>query len=347
MTLSWWTNLMVRNGHSIIDRMAWFYHSHFTTIKSRVNRGTAIYYQIMLFRYYALKNFRELSKKICYDNAMLMHLDGRLNEKGQPNENFGREFFELYTIGKGQQVGADDYTTFTEHDVREAARVLSGYNVDFDYANIDPDTGVAMGVLKGSGDTATRHDSGEKLFSERFQQTIIKPIELINDEATKTAALDELDQFVNMIFSQPAAAQYICRKLYRYFVYYDITPQIEQDIIVPLAQVMMNNDYEMLPVLTTLLSSQHFFDTDNGVVTDDNRGAIIKSPLELEVGALRFFKVQLPDQTSDLAGFYQAYHDLMNKMSSQGLDMYEPFEVAGYAAYHQTPDYNQKLDFKQ
>ena len=95
MTFAWWFNLMRTSGNSIIDRMAWFYHSHFTTISSRINRGTAIYYQIKLFRHYALGNFRELSKKICYDNAMLVHLDGRLNDVGRPNENFAREFFEL------------------------------------------------------------------------------------------------------------------------------------------------------------------------------------------------------------------------------------------------------------
>lgn len=341
MTFAWWFNLMHTSGNSIIDRMAWFYHTHFTTISSRINRGTAIYYQIKLFRYYALGNFKELSKKICYDNAMLVHLDGRLNDIGRPNENFAREFFELYTIGKGDQVGPDDYSTFTEQDVIESSKVLSGYNVDWGYTNIDPDTGVAMGVLRGSGDIASNHDATAKTFSARFQNTVIQPNQLIGDQATKVAALDELDQLVTMIFSQEEAARYICRRLYRYFVYYDITEEIENDIIGPLAQTFIANDYEIVPVLEQLFRSTHFFDTDNGTETDDNRGGIIKAPLEIVLGALRFFNIQFPDSTSDLNGFYQASYDLIyRKMRNQGLDFYEPFEVAGYQAYHQAPAFN-------
>jgi uncharacterized protein (DUF1800 family) len=341
MTLAWWMDLMVRSEPSLIDKMAWFHHTHFTTIRSRIRRGASIYYQIKLFRHYALGNFKSLAEKISLDNAMLKHLDGNLNEKGKPNENYGREFLELYTIGKGAQAGPDDYTTYTEQDVREAARVLSGYRPDYTYTNIDVESGVALGVLKGTGDIATRHDAGIKTFSVRFNNTVIQPTVLVDENATKDAALDELHQLVEMIFQQPDTARHICRKLYRFFVYYHITPEIEQQIIEPLSQTFIANDYELAPVLRQLFASQHFYDTDNGIGSDDNRGAIIKSPLELIVGSLRFFKVQMPDQTSSLYLFYRAYFDLIfKKMEDQGLDMYEPFEVAGYPAYHQSPVYN-------
>jgi uncharacterized protein (DUF1800 family) len=341
MTFAWWLDLIRTGGNSIIDRMAWFFHSHFATISSRVPRGTAIYYQIKLFRHYALGNFKELSKKICYDNAMLMNLDGRLNDIGRPNENFAREFFELHTIGKGEPAGPDDYTTFTEHDVIEASKVLSGYNVDWSFSNIDEDTGVAMGVLRGNGDVASNHDASVKQFSARFQNTIIQPIEKIGDKATKAAALDELDQLVNMIFDQEATAIHICRKLYRYFVYYEITEEIENDIIRPMAQTFIASDYELRPVLEQLFRSTHFFDTDNATETDDNRGALIKSPLEIIIGSLRFFKIPWPDSVSNLQAFYTAYNDLLfEKIPGQGLDFYEPFDVSGYDAYHQAPAFN-------
>ena len=341
MAFAWWFDLMRISGNSIIDRIAWFYHTHFTTISSRINRGTAIYYQIKLFRHYALGNFKELCKKICYDNAMLVHLDGRLNDVGRPNENFAREFFELYTIGKGDQVSADDYTTFTEQDVIESSKVLSGWNNDWTYSNIDEETGVAMGVLRGGGTEASNHDASVKSFSERFQNTTIQPNELIGDKATKDAALDEIDQLVTMIFNQEAAARYICRRLYRFFGYYDISDEIENDIIGPLAQTFISNDFEMRPVLEQFFKSQHFFDTDNATETDDNRGGIIKSPLEIVLGSLRFFNITLPDKDVDLNAFYEANYNLIySKLRNQGLDFYEPFEVAGYKAYHQAPVYN-------
>jgi len=343
MSLAWWFSLMNSSGNSMIDRIAWFFHTHFTTISSKIKRGTAIYYQIKLFRHYALGNFKELCKKICYDNAMLVHLDGRLNDVGRPNENFAREFFELYTIGKGDQVGPDDYTTFTEHDVIESSKVLSGYNVDWDYENIDPDTGVAMGVLRGSGNIASKHDASSKIFSARFQETVIQPNELIEAKATKEAALDELDQLVNMIFNQEATARHICRKLYRFFVYYDITEEIENDIIGPLAQTFIANDFEIKPVLEQIFRSTHFFDIDNSTETDDNRGGIIKSPLEVVIGTLRFFNIQVPDQNTNLSAFYDAFFNLLFRtLRNQGLDFYDPFEVAGYKAYHQAPSFNRQ-----
>jgi len=162
----------------------------------------------------------------------------------------------------------------------------------------------------------------------------------VGDKATKDAALDELDQLVNMIFNQNATARHICRKLYRYFVYYDITDEIENDIIGPLAQTLIDNEYEIRPVLEQLFSSAHFFDEDNATETDDNRGGIIKSPLEVIIGAMRFFNIQLPDQNTDLRGFYDANYNLLSKVNNQGLDFYEPFEVAGYQAYHQAPAFN-------
>src|SRR5690606_35138059 len=112
----------------------------------------------------------KLAKKICFDNAMLMFLDGRYNRVGAPNENFAREFFELYTIGKGPQIGSQDYTTYTEQDVREAARIFSGFLADHTFqTNIDQETGLPYGKIpvnkKGK---PTLHDFGVKQFSARF-----------------------------------------------------------------------------------------------------------------------------------------------------------------------------------
>ena len=339
-TLSWWLGIMKNSGNNIIDRMAWFYHTHFTTIQSRIGNGKPIYNQIKLFRYYALGNFKELSIKICYDNAMLVHLDGRLNTKNRPQENFGREFLELYTIGKGPQIGPEDYTNFTEQDVKAATRVLSGFDTSQqDPALADPETGVIMGEIKGNGTLATQHDADPKTFSDKFQNTVIAPNEVIDGSATKEAVMDELQQLADMIFDQEETARHICRKLYRFFVYYDITEEIENDIIAPLAQTFIANDYEIQPVLEQLFSSQHFFDEDNTIETDDNKGAIIKSPLEVVLGTLRFFEIPLSNE-ANVTSYYGDLDRLRRYLNDQGLNFYEPFEVAGYQAFHQTPGYN-------
>ncbi len=334
----WWGDLMKTDGNSIIEKMVWWYHTHLTTIISRIPESTAVYYQLALFRYYALGNFKTICGKICYDNAMLYNLDGRLNVKGNVQENFAREFLELYTIGKGPQLSQIDYTNYTEEDVKAGARLLSGFDVDTSFTNIDQESGVALGVLKGNGLTADQHDLEPKTFSNKFQSATLNTASNAVDDV-----LTELQQFVDLIFNQDETARYICRRLYRFFVYYKIPEEVENDIIEPLAATFRNNDYELLPVLDQLLRSQHFFDADNGVTTDDNMGAIIKSPLDLTIGTLRFFDVQMPDKNTDLVKHYEAWSRVLNPwglVASQGLDFYEPFDVVGYEAYHQVPGFN-------
>ena len=116
--------------------------------------------------------------------------------------------------------------------------------------------------------------------------------------------------------------------------------EIENDIIVPLANTFRTNNYEIRPVLEQLLNSQHFYDVDNTVKDDDTRGGLIKSPLELTLGTLRFLEVDFGDVT-DLDRLYSIYNNgMFPLLSNQGLTVYEPFEVAGYSAYHQSPEFN-------
>jgi uncharacterized protein (DUF1800 family) len=332
----WAVEQMRTSGTSAIERLTFFLHTHFTTIRQVVDKSKALYYQNVLLRKYALGSLKTLARKISTDNAMLILLDGRLNVAGSPNENYAREFFELYTIGKGPQTSADNFTHYTESDIREAARVLSGYGYDDTYANIDPETGLPTGTLN-----SVQHDAGTKRFSSAFGNRTIAPIALQGNQATEAAALDELDQLVTMIFDQPETARHLCRKIYRFFVYYDITEEVERDIIAPLSEILRSNNYELRPVLEKLWKSKHFYDLDNGINTDDNRGALIKSPLDLVLGTLRFFQVGLPAAADPMALYEEAYQNgLLASMEDQGMIFYDPYDVAGYDAYHQAPGYN-------
>lgn len=339
---AWWIDEMVNSPLSAIPKLTFFLHTHFTTIESRIPYSHSIYYQIKLFRYFSLGNLKNLSKKICMDNAMLRSLDGYLNEVGRPNENFAREFLELYTIGKGPQVGPSDYTHYTENDVIEAAKIFSGYEEDKSFTNLDPDTGLAQAIPKtNQNNLAIRHDASLKKFSHAFAYHTITPKEKVGEWATSEAAIDEIDQLVEMIFSKEETARHFCRKLYRFFVYYQIPDEVEVNIITPLTQILLDNNYEIKPVLTALLSSQHFFDLDNNTVSDNVVGAIIKSPLDMIVGTLRFFHILLPGTEGNLDQYYEAYHKgILITLQQQGLDFYEPFDVAGYPAYHQHPAFH-------
>ncbi len=339
---AWFMELMRTTGTNIRERMVFFLHSHMPADQTIIADTTSLYYQNALYRHYAFGNFKELFGKVCVDNAMLKYIDNTLNDKDVPNENFAREMLELYTIGKGNQIGPEDYTNYTETDIRQAARVLTGFQCNFDFDTIDADTGLPRGkAADAPNQIALRHDSGIKTFTEKFANTPIQPDAqyLIGDEATEEGALDEINQMMEMIFAQDETAKFICRKLYRYFVYYKITDEIEQDIIIPLANTLRSNDYNLEAVVRQLLASEHFFDIGNSTSSIDHIGALIKSPIDLIVGILRYFSIEMP---SDLNNLYKLSYEngILKELDDQGMNFYLPIDVAGYPPYHQEPAYN-------
>ncbi len=343
---SWHMDVMLKSPNRLKERVTWFYHTHLPARWTEIRSSEAIYYQNCLYRHYALGSFRELFKKICTDNAMLVYLDGYTNHKDNPNENFAREMFELYSIGKGPQLAEGNYTYFTEQDVKAATRVLTGWVFDKTFSYSDPDHQLPAGkmITASFGNPpqvlATGHDSGEKVFSAFYDNQIIKPSETINNLTTPETAYNELYVMIDMIFDKVDTARFITRKLYRFFVYHFISEETESTIIRPLADVLYNNDYNIGICLKTLLSSQHFYDTNNVMTSDDIRGSLIKSPVDLLAGLLRFFEVSLPDRNSDSLAFYNDMDNTISMFEDQGLNFYEPFEVAGYPAYHQVPGFN-------
>ncbi len=115
----WWVLTMMRSHQPLQEKMTLFWHGHFTTGYSKVNKPVPLLTQNQLYREYALGNFGELVKKVSRDSAMIEYLDGQSNKKGKPNENYARELMELFTIGIGN---------YTEQDVREAARAFTGWS---------------------------------------------------------------------------------------------------------------------------------------------------------------------------------------------------------------------------
>lgn len=250
---------------------------------------------------------------------------------------------ELYAIGRGLEgtfptdLPQGDYLNYTEQDVQAAARVLSGLKVDEDYLHIDIDTNLPRGrVATGS------HDNDDKQFSNRFNDTIISPDPtlLLNGEPTEESVIDEINQLVDMITSQQEASKYICREIYRFYVYHNVTPEIHDTIISNMANTLIANDFKIQHVIEDLLQSQHFYDAAAMDVTDDKFGAIIKSPLDLVAGSFRFFNISFANHITDYELFYSQVGTVKRLMDRMGLDYYEPFEVAGYTAYHQYPAYN-------
>ncbi len=332
----WWVHEALNNP-GIRHKLAFFLHQNWVvSFDGMGNAGDGFDYLNLLY-FYAFGSYRDLALKMTVNNAMLRYLDGGSNTDSNPNENYAREFLELFSIGKGPQLGPGDYTNYTEDDVVIASRLLSGWRISTrtrpaDPQYIDLDTGITAGYADFN-----RHDSSDKTFTAAFGgQTITGAV-------NQPDMIRELGDFVDMVFNQPETARNICRKLYRFFVSSNLTPEVETDIIIPLGTLLKDNNYNLEIAVKTLLKSSHFYDADDATSGDEVIGAIIKSPMELLLPTVSFFNVPLPDAETQTKEHYDEWYRksvLQTVFEMSGLNIFSPDAVAGYPAYYQEPGFD-------
>ncbi|MFT6699056.1 MAG: hypothetical protein ACJAVD_000543 [Porticoccaceae bacterium] len=300
-----WSFLQMQNaGISIREKLTLFWHNHF--VAENVNPHREFFY-INILRTNALGNFKELTKQITTDPNMLLYLSGSQNSNTAPNENYSRELLELFSIGKGDAVGNGDYTNYTEDDVVQMAKALTGWRVR---GLNNPETLTAFF-------SNNKHTSGDKNLSHRFNNAVISE----NGE-------NEYKDLIDKIFEQEECSKFITRQLYIWFVNVEISEEIETHIIEPLAEVIRDHNYEILPALKILLSSEHFF---------ENTFCMIKSPIDLMLSATKSLLLSAP--TTSILEEYEFALILHLAASDVGQSIFHHPDVAGWKAYYQKPLY--------
>ena len=305
---AWTIMVPLTSGLSVRERLVIFWHNHFVT--ADINDRRLVYDYMNLLRTHALGNFRQFVKDVTIDHSMLRYLNGNQNTKTAPNENYARELLELFTIGKGPLVAEGDYTNYTEDDIISIARVLTGWRT---YGFNSATNPLAVGF------DLNRHDTESKQLSYRFDNTVIE-----------NAGEDEYKNLIDIIFQKDEVARFICRKFYRYFVSDDINETVEAQVINPLADIMVENDYEIAPTLRALFLSDAF-------MHEENRGVLIKNPLEFAASITKSTHVDLKEDN------YQANYALGNSLFFRLRDMQMEINrhpsVAGWTAYYQAPGF--------
>ncbi len=329
---NWWLHCAFLDN-TLQHKIAFMLHTIFVT-DDTINIYTLFDHHELL-KYHANGSLRDLAVRVTRNLHMLYYLDNRLNTASSPNENYAREFLELFTILKGEQVATGNYTNYTELDVQLAAKVFTGFDgnqgtAESRLTNVDPVTQIPQGTLN-----LNRHDKTNKTFSSAFGNTVIA------GGTTTDGMVSELQAFINMVFAQQATALNYARRIYRFFVGRNISAEIETDIIVPLANTLQSNNYNLQVAITQLLSSQHFFDEDGPEKGDVIWGAKVKSPLDLALGVFKDFAVTIPDYVTQNASNYSFYANrVASKVTNMGLPLWVPFSVVGYAAYTEAPNYD-------
>lgn len=244
-----WLYLMSNSPWQLQEKMALFWHDHFSTGVSTVRITELMARSINLYRQQGMGNFRDLLIGVAIDPAMLYFLDNRLSRVGRPNENFARELLELHTMGVGNG--------YSENDIKEAARALTGWTniVDRAYFNVGT------------------HDFGVKTVLGRT---------IDNRSMGRTSAAVRKDgvDVIDAALAHPATARYVARKIWEYFVY-----EGPSDAFVDrLASRWRQDRYDIRALMELIFRSRAFFSARA-------MRANIKNPVEFVVNAIRTLDV--------------------------------------------------------
>ncbi|MFZ1573051.1 MAG: DUF1800 domain-containing protein, partial [Candidatus Kapaibacterium sp.] len=294
---TWQTEVMRTSGLSIGEKLTAFWSNHFTT--EFVNDDDFIvapllFRQNRLLREQGLNNFRDLAYNITLDGGMVIYLGGEVNKAGVPNENYARELMELFTIGIGQ---------YTEGDVQNAARILTGWKVAR-YTDQPSPNGQFNSYFLPS-----QHDIGAKEFLG-----VSFPARDANTNTEFIVKQEEIKKLIDVIFDKrgDAASVFLCKKLYRFFVCANPL-KVNMGVVNAMAKIMKENDFDLKPVISALLKSKHFFD-------NNNIGSQLKTPLDFVIGLSR----QIASPSTNLP----------QDISKLGQELFDPPNVSGWNGWH-------------
>lgn len=200
-----WLEVMLQTSYPLQEKIALFWHGHFTSSINKVGDGQLMLDQNLYFRRHGLGNFEKMVRDISRDPAMLIYLDSTENSRENPNENYARELMELFTLGIGN---------YTEQDIRESARAFTGWRYQ------DSDSPGPNHPLIGFDPEL--HDDTAKTFMG------------------VTGNLDG-EAIISIILKRREVAYHIARKLWEYFVY----PEPAAELVKELGDLFFDSNYNI------------------------------------------------------------------------------------------------------
>ncbi len=272
----------------LVEKMTLFWHMVFATGNSKVDNPPEMLQQIQMFRDHGMGNYKDLLIRLSKDPSMIFWLDNNENHKRAPNENWGRELLELFSMGQGN---------YTEDDVKMAARAFTGWTILPKIPRTPYQRHHWKFIYK-----AEDHDHSEKTFlghKGRFNG----------------------EDIIDIVVEQPATAKFMARHLYNFFVadevqvpsWLDVPPR-DPEAVEAIAKVFVDSEFDIKATLSFLLNSDFFKDESVWF-------AKVKNPAEVVAGTIRLvgdFQEPRPGVLPvGLEGTYQG-QDLINPPSVEG-----------------------------
>ena len=305
-----WLFRMIHTRRPLQEKMSLFWHNHFATAYSKLNVDSGAKQaakmmaytpgplrgpmgQIELFRQYALGNYRDLLVKVAQDPAMLVWLDGQSNTAARPQENFGREVMELFTVGVGH---------YTEPDVYAAARVFTGWNLQKSEGYSKDDLNAYQAFVYNADD----HDTSAKTFSFPIYSNGSRTI----PERGAAAGMQDGVDLITALATHPETAARLARKFWNFFVSEVHAP--DPQFVAATAAVYLQGGTEIRPVVRYILGSPWFRDPSVHF-------ARYSWPAEFVVRAIKEVGWQ---------GF--SLDEAKTPLANMGMQLYEPPNVGGW-----------------
>ena len=299
--IGWWVDWMVRSPTPFAERMTFFWHGHFTSDFRKVSlQSPFIYWQNLTWRRMSLGSLHDMLYQVTIDPAMLRYLDLATSTGRNPNENYSRELMELFTMGVG---------TFTEDDVRSAAKALSGWREPVTQAMKDALVKRAM----EQGRTA-RNITVDAVKTGVFEQqrAYVGAVKFLGETRrwdTKSA--------LGKVLAQDSVAPFIVRKVLGEFV----TDQPADAYVTRLADNFRKSGYDVKSLMRDLFMSPEF-------LAPRNYRGLVKSPTELMVNIAKAIEAPAPATLGATASGPARAVGLAGQ--SMGQVLFDPPEVGGW-----------------
>lgn len=210
----WWLKRMAESPRPLQEKMSLFWHDHFAVQYQKRYLTYMLFKQNQLFRTYGTDNYAAMLRGIVHDPAMLSYLDNNVNIVKRGNENLGREILELFSLGEGGG--------YSEDDLREASRALTGYNFD--------------SATQQFRTYSSHHDNENK--------------KVLGSNGNWNG-----DELVDIIIRQPSTAKYISGKIFKFLAHEDPSSVTSETM----AELMRYASYDLKPVLKNLFLSEEFY----------------------------------------------------------------------------------------
>ncbi len=325
----WWFQQMIgakKPSDACREKLTLFWHNHLVSGVSKQQIGNALSNQNQLFRINAKGNFKALVRAVNRDPANLYYLDGITNTatsetdkkvpKAEPNENFGREVMELFTLGVFQFAsdGAFDPThpNYTENDVHQLARALTGW------VEIDKKGVAHWHNDLPNWDGGRCDDNGDGVADGVTIFGVTNNNFRIDDAVAGTA-----DDVLELIFSRQdfegnnAVAMFMARKFWTAYAYPFPAPGLKATLA-PFAQLFADAKFEVQPLLRAMWTSDEFY-------SDQAKSRTVKSPVDLIVGSMKAFGIV----KADGKGVFDS-PELGDAAANMGMRLFDPPNVAGW-----------------